>query len=400
MEHADENYKAIDPNVLNKFRQKIQAVEDIEQVYLSEAIREGTVITILVKQESPVLSQKISYLMENLLENLPKLRFRIYNFAYAKQELEKGNLYFIKNCILGELISKGSTLEKLNLRNREELETLIEKAAFELENEIERINSFTVGISFYWKRKEWAGAAFLIHQKIEWLYRCVETFAMGKPLICHKIKNHLNYAHPFIHGAGPLFDTNRRINIQLLDILDRAYIESRYSSGYDITKKEVKILSKRAEIMEQQVREIFSFRLKECYELLEKEKLSAEIPLEQPKIHKPAESPTEKTDQTKEHFLAEKLLNNLVMLKPHDTYKGKYKVDLLYVEGYGELLFTIRSLLYLCINSLEYGDFKTYSPDRNPKSNIQDVLELVSRLIPIEEGDLLDELREIVQSRS
>ena len=107
---------------------------------------------------------------------------------------------------------------------------------------------------------------------------------------------------------------------------------------------------------------------------------------------------TERT--TEQEALAEKSRESLVMLKPHDTYKGKFKVDLLYVEGYGELLFTIRSLLYLCINSLEYGDFESYSADRNPKNNVQDVLELISRMIPIEEGDLLDELRGIVQSRS
>ena len=106
-----------------------------------------------------------------------------------------------------------------------------------------------------------------------------------------------------------------------------------------------------------------------------------------------------KTQKTKEQALLESLRNKLVMLKPHDTYKGKYKVDLLYMEGYGELLFTIRSLLYLCINSLEYGDLKSYSSDRNPKSNIQDVLELISRMIPIEEGDLLDELRGVIESQ-
>ena len=103
-----------------------------------------------------------------------------------------------------------------------------------------------------------------------------------------------------------------------------------------------------------------------------------------------------KTQKTKEQELLQSLINKLVMLKPHDTYKGKYKVDLLYMEGYGELLFTIRSLLYLCINSLEHGDFETYSVDRNPKNNVQDVLELISRMIPIEEGDLLDELRGVI----
>ncbi|NJY62835.1 hypothetical protein HC174_08700 [Salinimicrobium sp. CDJ15-81-2] len=106
-----------------------------------------------------------------------------------------------------------------------------------------------------------------------------------------------------------------------------------------------------------------------------------------------------KTQKTKEQVLLESLRNKLVMLKPHDTYKGKYKVDLLYMEGYGELLFTIRSLLYLCINSLEHGDFESYSLDRNPKNNIQDVLELISRMIPIEEGDLLDELKGVIDSQ-
>lgn len=97
-----------------------------------------------------------------------------------------------------------------------------------------------------------------------------------------------------------------------------------------------------------------------------------------------------KTQKTKEQALLESLRDKLVMLKPHETYKGKYKVDLFYMEGYGELLFTIRSLLYLCISSIEHGDFETYSSDRNPKNNVQDVLELASRMIPIEEGDLLD----------
>lgn len=103
-----------------------------------------------------------------------------------------------------------------------------------------------------------------------------------------------------------------------------------------------------------------------------------------------------KTQKNKEEAIIESLKNRLVMLRPHDTYKGKHKVDLLYFEGYGGLLFTIRSPLYLCINSLEHGDFESYSADRNPKINIQDVLELISRIIPIEEGDLLDELMRIV----
>jgi len=101
---------------------------------------------------------------------------------------------------------------------------------------------------------------------------------MGKPLICHKIASHLTYACPFIFGAGPIFNTTRRDDLQLLEVLDRAYTESRYHSAFDVTKREIKLLAERAEMMENQVREIFSFRFGSCQKLLAKEKENGKVP--------------------------------------------------------------------------------------------------------------------------
>ena len=251
---------------------KIKELEDVGLVYFVEDPIEGAIITFIVKEDSVVHSPELKLQIDQILKTLPPLRYRTYTFIYAQEELEKGNLYFIKNCGLGRLIYNDSTFEKTLCRKKEEIELLLKKATSYPEREIDRINSFTEGISFYKKRKEWSGAAFLIHQKIEWLYRCLETFAMGKPLICHKIKNHIGYAHPFIFGAGPIFNTARRDDLQLLEVLDRAYTESRYHSAYDVTKREIKLLAERAEMMENQVREIFSFRYGSCQKLLTKEK--------------------------------------------------------------------------------------------------------------------------------
>lgn len=101
---------------------------------------------------------------------------------------------------------------------------------------------------------------------------------MGKPLICHKIANHIDYTCPFTYGAGPIFNTARRDDLQLLEIIDRAYTESRYHSTYDVTKREIKLLNERAEMMENQVREIFSFRFQSCQKLLAKEKGKRKAP--------------------------------------------------------------------------------------------------------------------------
>ncbi|WP_324719906.1 hypothetical protein [Salinimicrobium sp. HB62] len=272
MEHAVEKFLNDNPATLKEFKERIKEVQEVEQVYLLEDPIEGIIITFMVKEEHVANSIELSSRIGRTLENLSIKRYRIYSFFYAQEELEKGNLYFIKNCGLGDLIYNNSTSKMTLLRQKGEIKRLLEVATSYLESEIDRINSFTEGIKFYRKRKEWAGAAFLIHQKIEWLYRCLETFAMGKPLICHKIANHLAYACPFIYGAGPIFNTARRDDLQLLEVLDRAYTESRYHSVFDVTKREIKLLAERAEMMENQVREIFSFRFQSCQKLLAKEK--------------------------------------------------------------------------------------------------------------------------------
>ena len=159
----------------------------MEQIYLSPDEKERLIITVLVKEDCLVHSVEKTDEIEKVVRGSSDVRYRIYGLPYAEQQLEQGNLYFIRNCCFGTAIHRPSNSVTFT-PEIEKIETLLKKAATSLENEIERINSFTEGITFYRKRKEWAGAAFLIHQKIEWLYRCLETFAIGKPLICHKIK--------------------------------------------------------------------------------------------------------------------------------------------------------------------------------------------------------------------
>jgi hypothetical protein len=278
MEHAVEKIVGDNPAALKELKRRIKAVEEIEQVYLLEDPIEGIIVTFIVKEEHLTNSIALSSKIGRTLANLPHKRFRMYSFSYAQEELDKGNLYFIKNCSLGKLIHIRCTSGTTLCRQKKDAELLLKKAACHFEQEINRIHSFTEGIGFYRKRKEWAGAAFLIHQKLEWLYRCLETFAMGKPLICHKIANHIAYACPFVYGAGPIFNTARRDDLQLLEVLDRAYTESRYHSAFDVTKREIKLLAERAEMMENQVTEIFSFRYGSCQKLLAKEKENGQVP--------------------------------------------------------------------------------------------------------------------------
>ncbi len=83
---------------------------------------------------------------------------------------------------------------------------------------------------------------------------------------------------------------------------------------------------------------------------------------------------------------------HLQSLLPHATYRNRYAIAHLSVDGYQDLLFKIRALLNVSIMALEHIDYLNDDTILEPTAHVQSVLELVSRMIPIEEGELLDEL--------
>lgn len=127
MEHAVEKFVGIDPPALKEFKWRIKEVEEVEQVYLLEDPIEGNIATFLVKEEHLVNSIELSSKVGKTLKNLPIKRYRIYSLSYAQEELERANLYFIKNCSLGELCYKSSTSKITLYREKEEIEALLKK---------------------------------------------------------------------------------------------------------------------------------------------------------------------------------------------------------------------------------------------------------------------------------
>lgn len=83
---------------------------------------------------------------------------------------------------------------------------------------------------------------------------------------------------------------------------------------------------------------------------------------------------------------------NLQSLRKHPTYNNRFAITHLSVEGYQDLLFKIRALLNVSIMTLEHIDYRNDNSIIEPTAHVQSVLELVSRMIPIEEGELLDGL--------
>ncbi|MEM9077666.1 MAG: hypothetical protein AAGC43_11525 [Bacteroidota bacterium] len=72
------------------------------------------------------------------------------------------------------------------------------------------------------------------------------------------------------------------------------------------------------------------------------------------------------------------------------TQKGGFGASKLEVRDYRDLLFTLESLLNVCILALDNQNSANHPQIPEPDVNIQAVLELAAQLIPFSEAEFLD----------
>lgn len=86
---------------------------------------------------------------------------------------------------------------------------------------------------------------------------------------------------------------------------------------------------------------------------------------------------------------------NLVLLSSKNRAKKRDSVQL-NLSGYSDVMFLIADLVKVCILALEAGPYEGKSHIPEPAVNISAVLGIILDLVPYEEADLLDQIRELV----
>lgn len=270
MEYAAEKSAPIIPSLHEHLVKTTTEACDVELIFCSPGPTPPLLTILISRDREPVPGDLVNSLNE-IFEDYPTMKHRVYTLNYAAEELKTGNLYFIRNCLCGSLLYIKCSIPLPKILHHTDIPKALQKAETWFCLEMDKIKAFKAGADFYKSQKNYAHAAYLIHQTIELLYRCLENFAMGKSRACHRIINHMEYAHPFIHDAFRLFKKDDPQEEQLLELLDQAYCDTRYTNSYKIKIRDLNLLFIKAEIMACQVRDIFQFRLEDCYDHLKRE---------------------------------------------------------------------------------------------------------------------------------
>ncbi|WP_333627368.1 HEPN domain-containing protein [Sphingobacterium siyangense] len=109
---------------------------------------------------------------------------------------------------------------------------VIEKTRTYIDKEKSKIRSFINGYNFYFEHKNYAHAAFMLHQALELAFRTAENILVVEDKKSHSLKNHINYLKAFDDRLGTLADKNE--DKQALEKINKAYIDYRYHFDYFI----------------------------------------------------------------------------------------------------------------------------------------------------------------------
>lgn len=88
---------------------------------------------------------------------------------------------------------------------------------------------------------------------------------------------------------------------------------------------------------------------------------------------------------------------HLVLLESHNSNRKSDTVQLR-LSGYADVMYLISDIVKVCILALDDGGSHDNVHIPEPGSNISGVLGIILNLIPYEEADLLDKIRESVLS--
>tara|TARA_R110002012_G_scaffold272711_1_gene458347 strand:+ start:3886 stop:5097 length:1212 start_codon:yes stop_codon:yes gene_type:complete len=381
---------------LSELLDSILNIITIDSAFLSSKQEEGNTeyyfLTLFVDVNNDPLPNEIRSLITKKGKKHPDFRIRVYTENQSEIGLERGSLYFLGHCCLGENVFARLQGENIMDYSTMAYETLVKRAIRYHRSEMGKVNAFANTADILIKEGDYAIATFNMHQAFELSFRFIEQMCIGRSMVTHSIISHINYCKQFFPTLQPFLESSELKSNELLLLLEHAYSVARYGNEFEITKTQTKTIQSKMKDFIQEVESIFQRHLDQCKDQIEgiEKDFEQAFPKETKSVKNNDESSLlgQLKELEKMHFHA---------LKPYIPEKGLYSVELI-TKGYQETSFMISDLIKVCITALENENFSTRSVPQ-PHYNISEVLGYILDLIPHDEMEFLDKVRKLLSEQ-
>jgi HEPN domain-containing protein len=228
---------------------------------LSKKKKQIDLIIVLEKNCTKAYSE-FERIIELLMLGFENGTCTIHNYGLLNSQLSKGHLFYTSVCVAENLIYRKNTEEIFCSPNEEIIAMRREESALLFNAGLQRAVSFYEGAHYYLEKNTLEMAMFMLHQACELAYRCLLNVLRGKDLKCHSpaiLRKHVKRFAPEVIGA---FSKSEEEELYYLQLLEDAYIQSRYELNYSIDQETVVYLNEKVGLLLERTKELFGNRIK------------------------------------------------------------------------------------------------------------------------------------------
>lgn len=202
-------------------------------------------LLVLINTDDKRQTHEFESLIANRCHDFAMITVSVYQNRYVSQMLKKENPFFTTLCRSDNVIYNSDQLE-LHVPYLSNYHYNVQFLSGEFAELKAKAESFLSGAINFRITSDFQLAAFMLHQTVE---HCLNAFL--SPLIGHRIQTHnLNrlfiFARRFSIRFYEIFPRNSDPEIQLYQLLHKAYIYGRYKNNFQVSENSLHILIERA----------------------------------------------------------------------------------------------------------------------------------------------------------
>ena len=379
------------PQILSKLN-SLPQVQLIYQLKLDRNTNRESLFIFILDKNCAFVPKELSLMLENIFGNETSYMYRVFPLEYARQQLMAHNLFFVRACLFGQRVYSSSN-EGTDLFSHYSIESeQLKIIRRDFNKELERVINLMEGAIYLLEQENFLQPVLLFHQTIKLLFLKVALFMKGEAYPSHSLKEQQQFIKAYVPELGFLFNTEVEHEPNLLELLDEAYANKADEHNYLLSKTLFQKIQENTVQMSDLVSKLFADKLAECRSYVQKRGTKKKIALVKGNASNnniPSSEDDAALDKikslAKEHFST---------LKRYPTRKELYGVNLI-TDGYLGASFMVSNLIKVCIMALEV-DFTPTRAVPEPEHNVREVLGYILDLIPYEEMEFLDKIRDLL----
>ncbi|WP_207535693.1 HEPN domain-containing protein [Desertivirga arenae] len=185
----------------------------------------------------------------------------LLNWGQLKELLYKGEFFYLTHCCYKNLVYN-RTASKLPKVSFASLLATRQRASVTFEAGKKLSSLFYQGASMYAAGRENTMATFMLQQTIEQCYRWLTRAFYGRDQKTHSLRALKTHIRRIAPSLLDYFPDETEEDKEILDLLEHVYLDSRYTSDFIVSDKQLAVLMERTKGLLEEAAEVFEEKMR------------------------------------------------------------------------------------------------------------------------------------------